>query len=531
MTILSPHISFLEPSTLEAMEDVAFKLHKVEDTHARKAVFYTDGGYRMPSHIRVQPPAVGGYGLFGYTYVDAEPRRGHGTSGFTPTNCGLLNNDQVGKPFGENKLENHKVSVITYIEAFGAAFECKSNNAAEVEGIYAALKIIKQLGIREALIKTDSRYAQYGLWIKCPEWASKNWTKEGKPIPNVDVWKRVYELYTDVTATGAIVTCEWIKGHSDSKGNIEADRLAGTSMNVCVNGGGPEHVRFIEPAVAWNPKVDYHPMLTEPKMYLDSVDTGNRINDMSFYYMADPKKLDDDMFGKPSSDAMMAVVALRDPDPVLDKIHEAVSSFGLFNQKAVFISRLDLALRPNNYKQIAEYGLDWFRRNPHHNEIRLPDNTPIVRQMVSTNHGPSGMLEMRYLRDVLLQFMDKSLSTVPGVCITDVTDQIYREVTTKKKETVNEFIYDTADKTMTLGITWDDPSRGHSFIKLTLVEAVNIPRMRHFKHFTQLKDLKVYVVTEREGSAGFRHMTIISSESGIGIWSGVYSNLNIVLQS
>lgn len=527
MLILKPE----HQSKIEELALAAQKVHKVdmETVGAPKAVFYTDGGYRMPSHVLCDPPAVGGFGLFGYFYYDCEPRKGHGHSGFAPTTCGLLNNDQLGGPFGEALLPVRKVSVINYIEAMGGSYDCNSNNSAEVDGIYAALKIIKDTGIKEALIKSDSRYALHGVWVGCDRWSTNGWINaKGQPIPNIDLWKRVYSLFKELRDAGVKVHGEWVKGHLDSKGNVEADRLAGMSMNAVVNNESDGRLDIVDPGDQWNPKVVTHPFITESKLYYDNMDISNEYNGHHFYYLGDPKKLEDDMFGKASSDAMMAVIALPTVEPVLNSLYEACSQFKHYNKMGVFVARIDLAFRPANYYLIANRGTGYFRRNPRFDEVWLPCKTPVIRRMSNQNHGNTGMMEMRMLRDTLIRYMDGSIVSAPGTVVTDITEQLYRKVEKKKKE-VTEFRFEATDKVLSVDIEWDSDLHGILKDRLDLAEAVNIPRLRHFKHFAELEGLKVSIITERIGTLGYNYTLVIQSNVGYGIWSGVYANKKILI--
>lgn len=530
-------MSVLVPDNLRArvreLDELAKKTHKIEDidiTTQNKAVFYTDGGYRQASHLLVAPPAVGGYGLFGYMYYDAEPRKGHGTQGFTPTPAGLLNHDQLNRPFGEARIPVSKVVVRSYLQAMGATFACKSNNTAEVSALLAALRIINDLNITYAVIKTDSKYALYGLTEYCEKWSRNGWRKaDGEPVVNKTEWQEIYKFYTDLKDSGVEIIVEWVKGHKDSKGNVEADKLAGLSMNSCVNSNGTiEQMAVTDPAEMWNVKVESHPLVTESKLYYDNMDVSNHIAGLHFYYTGDPKKLEDDMFGKPSSDSMMACIALKEPEPVLQCIYDTCADFKHFNDKLVFVGRIDLAFRPVNYQLIQQYGIGALRRDIHSMMIKLPCLTPIIRQMSNQNHGEAGMNEMRHLRDLLLTFIDKSIYTTPRMVVNDVTDYIYHEVEVKKKMVMEPLMANT-EKSVTVPVAWEHPVHGRVLDQLILTEAVNAPRFRHFKHFTNLSDLKVLVVTSTNSDAGYSHYTIVSSSEGYGIWCGVYANQVMVL--
>lgn len=58
-------------------------------------------------------------------------------------------------------------------------------------------------------------------------WKKKGWKKaDGKPPLNLDLWKKIDQELMTAWNNGCVMKAKWVKGHSSSVGNIEADREA-----------------------------------------------------------------------------------------------------------------------------------------------------------------------------------------------------------------------------------------------------------------------------------------------------------------
>ncbi len=95
-----------------------------------------------------------------------------------------------------------------------------TNNRMEMMAAIKALQSLKKPC--QVDLYTDSKYLQLGIteWIN--KWIKNNWYKSNNhPVKNDDLWK---ELYSELTKHSII--WHWVKGHSDSRGNQAADKLA-----------------------------------------------------------------------------------------------------------------------------------------------------------------------------------------------------------------------------------------------------------------------------------------------------------------
>lgn len=75
-------------------------------------------------------------------------------------------------------------------------------------------------------IWTDSEYLHKGMTQWVPGWKKRSWkTRDGKDVANQDMWSFLsnLELIHDIT-------WKWVRGHTGSKWNEKADRLAGKAL-------------------------------------------------------------------------------------------------------------------------------------------------------------------------------------------------------------------------------------------------------------------------------------------------------------
>lgn len=95
-----------------------------------------------------------------------------------------------------------------------------TNNRMELTAAIKALNLLKEKCA--VSLYSDSAYLVNAFnekWIF--GWKKKNWKKDGKDIPNTDLWQELYRLYGfhDITFIK-------VKGHSDNEYNNLCDKLA-----------------------------------------------------------------------------------------------------------------------------------------------------------------------------------------------------------------------------------------------------------------------------------------------------------------
>jgi ribonuclease HI len=107
----------------------------------------------------------------------------------------------------------------SYLELAGPEPDTTSNRME----LLAAIKGLERLTKPSMVtVFTDSVYVCNGISKWLSGWEAKGWkTSTGKPVKNVDLWKRLKEA-----TQGHTVAWQWVKGHSGIPGNERADRLA-----------------------------------------------------------------------------------------------------------------------------------------------------------------------------------------------------------------------------------------------------------------------------------------------------------------
>ena len=104
-------------------------------------------------------------------------------------------------------------------ELFGGE-RSTTNNRMELTAVIEALASLKRR--TPVAVYTDSAYVRNGITDWIANWKRRGWrTADGKPVKNVDLWRRLDEL-----AAQHAVQWHWVKGHSGDPGNERADALA-----------------------------------------------------------------------------------------------------------------------------------------------------------------------------------------------------------------------------------------------------------------------------------------------------------------
>jgi len=95
-----------------------------------------------------------------------------------------------------------------------------TNNRMELQAAISALQALKRPCDVE--FHTDSEYLRRGIteWIE--KWAAKEWMrKDGRPVPNADLWRALWPL-----ARRHNITWHWVRGHAGDPLNERVDALA-----------------------------------------------------------------------------------------------------------------------------------------------------------------------------------------------------------------------------------------------------------------------------------------------------------------
>lgn len=95
-----------------------------------------------------------------------------------------------------------------------------TNNRMELMGAIVGLEAIKKPS--KVILTSDSKYLTDSVtkgWVY--GWEKKNWIRNGSPVPNADLWKRLL-----IQLRRHDVDFRWVKGHAGHPENERCDKLA-----------------------------------------------------------------------------------------------------------------------------------------------------------------------------------------------------------------------------------------------------------------------------------------------------------------
>ena len=505
---------------LADIQDAQIKAKVVDqDIHL---VFYTDGG------CRPTPRGVGGWGIHGYFYSTDKPKQGHGCQGFAPTARGYENfNGEKSK----EEVKANEVTVLNYVDGTGSLVPESTNNEAELGAVVWALKTIQAMKPKSAHMVLDSRYVLDGCTEWLAGWSRNNWVKaNGERISNVEWWRQVHQLLTEVMEN-TMMSWSWTRGHSDNIGNNKADYNA--TAGVFAGHNRIRLSRIIQRPIKdyWSPEANYNRFLTESCWYFTTNTEVIDHDGYRFYHQGNhgPEK-EDDVFGKPAAETVYSVVALKKNEPVLEKVRSYQNQVANGASGIVVIARLTSILRPGVYNEIEQHGTSYLHKPTLKTDLYNPNGVMLTREMLPTKLAYRGIDSLIELEEKLTLFIDKAIPS--DYCLTEITDNIYETVETKKEPTYKTKLAAGADSSaLTVAANYADRLSGGEVKNTNVVLTLGIatPKRNFFSSVAASKP-RVYVLTWPEiGSvAAFRYATIVATDEECGIWAGAYSNLRIV---
>lgn len=105
----------------------------------------------------------------------------------------------------------------------GAYVKNGTNNIAELNALFKALKLCESNPNHQNTIFSDSKYSIDCICTWAYGWKAKGWTKKSGEIKNLELIKEAHFLYEKIKDN---ITIKHVKGHAGIEGNELADRMA-----------------------------------------------------------------------------------------------------------------------------------------------------------------------------------------------------------------------------------------------------------------------------------------------------------------
>ena len=487
-----------------------------EEPHA--LVLYTDGGCKPSSRGQA------GWGIHGFSYINVLPKMGHGTKGFIPTPNGHENTKG-----NEAVVKSRAVSVLLYIDAFGVIAGLQTSSVGELHAFYHALQLAKLIKPVSLLIKTDSEYVVKGTNQYLDIWKESKWIRSnGEPVANLDIWKAIDALLTELRETFT-VTVKWTKGHKDSVGNVRADQSASEACLAGLNGFQIDQVKINSPKKYWNPENEYNRLLSEKYWYFVTDNKSHKVGEHYVYYMGNHGD-EISVFGKPISDANFAVIFTPAFDPVLEKIRIVQDRLTRHASGAIAVADVSLLTKPAVYKRIldADDNVPFLYRDKYETVMEDPFKLSLTTELKQPGLAYEGLDILNDLQDTLEQYLK---GNVPHMRVINITDSIYESIETKGVESLRIKIPPNADAAVLTikDVLFVDSQCQEQKRDLRLVIGLDLPKRQTLAAIVT-REPKVSLITWPEVSEchAFRYACVIETLDGdVGIWAAPYANLSI----
>lgn len=493
-------------------------------TAVENVVLYTDGGCK-PAR------GIGGWGIHGYTFTNDIPKTGTGLKDHVPTAEGYLDKGGKGnKVFGVGTNGPvDAVTVLDYINGLGSLIPESTNNQAELMGAMRALETVRSLGATNATLFLDSKYVLQGLTEWITGWEKRQWLKpDGTEVANRSLWEPLVAIYRELQAAGVKITLNWIKGHSGALGNECADENATYGVVAGRKGELIDWVKFSPAKGYWTPKVEPNKMFTNTKAYFNTNMNGApRTEDGRYIYHMGEDGKEEEFTGKRDPEKTYAVVYLKEPDEVLERIRTYQDSLDQGGFHSFIVVRLENVFKAKFYEDVRRHGSTFLQRATHKLDIYGADE-PYPTQLTKDLRPPRLAFNVVDIMTTLERTLNAVLSgKLEDRVITDITEHLYDTEIVKKKETLKlKSSINSSTKSLSLPINYDTGNSKGS-VDTTLTVGIDTPTRNALAALASQQPT-VRVVSWKESPLAFRHATIVETKDDAGIWAGFYSNLRLL---
>lgn len=496
--LLAPLIEALKTNKLE-FDDVKDKIC---------VVLYTDGGALL------KPIKSAGCGVHGYFYLDEEVKSNSSSPKGYPTKHGYASGKVVAPAY--------KVNVLTFFDYRRGLGE-NTNNFAELSAGLFAMRLVRELDIKQFKILSDSEYFVKPVNGQLRKWVKAGFVSNGKELANKGLWESIHEVWEDIRDNG---TLTWVKAHNGEIGNTWADLNASMAINMDLHpkyDGGEDFVH-LTPKEFWDRTHTMSPLFTEKRLILHSEgNDGNIYFQCSFGDQWPTNEPDRRKFiGKRIADTCISVVILPEPEPVIEMISDFCRDVS--HMDGLVCGRLDLMTQGTLYHQIKETNTLTLRHNG--KMITNASGVEVLSELKPARLSWRLAHQFEWVADHLVQFIKHHNKSEDSLHfkVVNITNNLYK-VKDTKKDTVYELKADAADNevipcaTVLNGI----PST------LTLTMNVDLPsRMDLQRMGKRCPDVYLIYWSDHEKDDLIYYATIFRIGDEYGIWVSAYSNFHIL---
>lgn len=534
---------YTDPAIDVALVEAQIKKHDKSECPEPLAFgvnIYTDGGCKNTNT---------GWGVHGFVYANTPVKTGCGVTGYTATNLGYILNDRLAEGNFVNDMfelgTRHPPACVqaqpfVYFDGCGSLLD-STNNIGETVAFIRALDLVErlwnELKISHVHFKIDSKYVINNILTRF-KIIENNWCNRSGPIANQEYWQEAFAKLESLSHLPIRWTIEWVEGHSDSFGNIQADRLATMGRISAENGVIFEQMNFFPAQGRWgasgadtksNPALYF---MMDSKWYYDPLMEFEERNDGLVPLFVGNHE-EHEHAGQPDAKSCTGIVLMKNPPKHLMRLVEVADKCNRIDNgyevRSAFHATVNNILRPEFEDQLMSQGDHFTMINTDTKTVLNYDDREILRSFNPPFLSILLMNNFMTLHDKIDRVVAGQL--MDGDCLTDVTDLFYTEtVTSKNKPLLKVCAPNDASIKAKVGVNLPDANHVYhtSEVEITLSYGITAPR---YRVFGGVKDYspKVYVLTTYEPVAGFRYHTVMQISTGEwAIWTNPHGNLQII---
>lgn len=498
---------------------------------------YTDGGCKNRD---------AGYGVHGFVFCNTPVKVGCGVTGYSVTDYGYIVNNKLAQGVAVSDMFNlaargrrdvQIVQPFAYFDGSGSLMD-STNNIGETVAFIRSVELVERLHRELAINKVhfciDSKYVINNILTRF-NIIENDWCNRSGPIANKEYWQEAFSKLEALANLGIEWTIEWVEGHSDNFGNIQADRLATKGRVAAEN--NYSYDRFnIQPAqgrwgatgvdVKSNPAMYF---MMDSKWYYDPLmEHEDRDDGLVPLFLGNHD--DHEHAGQPNARDCLSIGLFRNPPKHLLRLVDVADRLNRlengYEVRSAFCGVVNNILKPEFEDQILTDGSGFVLVNAETKVALTYDEKEIIRSFSPPLLSIQLMNNFMALHDIIDRVVTGKL--MPGDYLSDVTHLFYGALeSTKNKNLLKVITPNEASVKAKVGISIPDANHVYqtSEVEITLTYGTTAPRYRVFGGIKD-HDPKVYVLTTYEPATGFRYHTIVKLSTGEwGIWSNPHGNL------
>lgn len=488
-----------------------------------KAIFYTDGS------AKPRNPGYTGWSVHGYVYSDKATTKGAGHPKVAPSVNGYV--DKGSKP--------EPIDVVSYYDHVGWSGEMSDNNAAELKGALAAMNYAISLpNLSAVTIYSDSKYTIEGTMNYLPTWVGNNWIKRsGDPVPYQGIWKEVLKAVDQLNTNKTKLKMQWVKGHADNFGNIQADQLASIAGFRSIQDKTPGVKEIVSPSQGyWKNDNERLPLLGLQGLLFSTDKATVREGE---YFLTNQVK-SHEFIGRNDVHSCYGYVLTKTPDPLVEQVRNRQLEQSR-DYNTLILARIDRVYDKAVCAALERFGPIVFKRNsertldmhfinedamvkPVAKDGQADKLLPITEELYPPRLALRCVEAISRLKGTVEAFIKSDgPPEVEGSQVFDVTDVYYNQEANKDGVLVGAFKKELTVSVQSLIIRKKAFGRDIDFQQIFGIHILGRNAMKRLEG----NEVKVWLVASKVSDFAIRYYTVIKSGDDWSAWTGGHSNVKI----